>query len=279
MFYLENKVISPLQRFKPDLSLPRHAIFCHHPSTFYALKHLESKGLIYNVNTKSHKLTTFRSSGLEIALIHAYFGATAALHRLFEFYVKGVTYFIDIAAAGSLNDHLKIGDIVLVNKAIRDDGLSDLFASKNEAATSDIEILDSLANTCIRSNIEFKISTTWTAQSIYGYSKEKYVKMKENGVQCVESESASLLIGAKWLTQMYEKALGHKALAASMLYISDILPNANNSWNSELDLPKKLIDYKEKCLGIAIKAHCGLAKSQTFIAVKILPVKAQDSLI
>ncbi len=79
---------------------------------FLALQNLEIKGFVHNLKIREHKLTTFQYEGLEIALIHAYFGAMASLHRLFEYYIRGIEYFIDIAASGSLNSNVKIGDIV-----------------------------------------------------------------------------------------------------------------------------------------------------------------------
>ncbi len=255
MYYLKNKVINPHQRFKPDLAIPKYAIFCHHPTMFLALQNLEIKGFVHNLKIREHKLTTFQYEGLEIALIHAYFGAMASLHRLFEYYIRGIEYFIDIAASGSLNSNVKIGDIVLINSAIREDGLSNQFASKNEQAKPTFAVLDKLAKACISSNTEYFTGATWTTQSIYGYTNNKLNRMRKLKIQCVESETASLFIGAEWLTKRYKDTTKRKAQVATISYISDILPNKKTKHISELDKPEKLIAYKEKCLEIAIKAH------------------------
>ena len=125
-------------------------------------------------------------------------GAPAAIVVLEELIVQGVRRFLSIGTAGSLQRNLTIGDIVVCDRAIRDEGTShhylppDTYAHASPAATA--RLVDALQAT----GTPHSVGTSWTIDAPYRETIAEVQHYQAAGVLAVEMEAAALFAVAAY---------------------------------------------------------------------------------
>lgn len=173
---------------------PFTVIFCYH-STFlkkvlemYA--HIQCDGCF-------HKLYFFADHP-SVAIADFGIGAPSVAAKLELLSAWGVKNFISIGLAGSLQTHLKIGDIVVCEKAIRDEGTSHHYHHYEEFAYPSDKITKSIIGSLEEMQIPFKYGASWTIDTFYRQTKEEVKLLQKEGVLTVEMEAAALFTIAKY---------------------------------------------------------------------------------
>lgn len=93
-------------------------------------------------------------------------GAPTAVVTFEELIARGVKNFISIGTCGGLQKHIPIGDIMLCEKAIRDEGTSLHYAPESTFATANAELTEIIAQTLEKENIKYHRGTTRTTDAI-----------------------------------------------------------------------------------------------------------------
>ena len=125
-------------------------------------------------------------------------GAPAAIVVLEELIVQGIRRFLSIGTAGSLQRDLAIGDIVVCDRAIRDEGTShhylppDTYAHASPAATA--RLVDALQAT----GTPHSVGTSWTTDAPYRETIAEVQHYQAAGVLAVEMEAAALFAVAAY---------------------------------------------------------------------------------
>ena len=125
-------------------------------------------------------------------------GAPGAIVVLEELIVQGIRRFLSIGTAGSLQRHLTIGDIVVCNRAIRDEGTShhylppDMYAHASPAVTA--RLVDALQTT----GTPHSVGTSWTIDAPYRETIAEVQHYQAEGVLTVEMEAAALFAVAAY---------------------------------------------------------------------------------
>ncbi|HZV13185.1 MAG TPA: nucleoside phosphorylase [Candidatus Kapabacteria bacterium] len=168
-------------------------------------------------------------------------GAPAVIPFLEEFIAWGVKKFVTVGEAGSLQKHLHPGDIVVCDRAIRDEGTSyhymkpSKYAYASKTLTKKLETsLDSLGHTYNR-------GTSWTIDAVYRETIAEVIKYQKEGVATVEMEAAALFTVAQY----------RKVQMGAMFTISDSL--AGLQWSPQFHHEKTKAG-KETLYKAAVKA-------------------------
>ena len=125
-------------------------------------------------------------------------GAPGAIVVLEGLIVQGIRRFLSIGTAGSLQRHLAIGDIVVCDRAIRDEGTShhylppDTYAHASPAATA--RLVDALQAT----GTPHSVGTSWTTDAPYRETIAEVQHYQAEGVLAVEMEAAALFAVAAY---------------------------------------------------------------------------------
>jgi uridine phosphorylase len=125
-------------------------------------------------------------------------GSPVAVAVLEEIIVLGAKRFFNIGTAGSIQKDGKLGDIILCEKAIRDEGASyhykksGKYSYPSEGLTSDFRELLS------KSDIEFKSGATWTIDAPYRETVDEAKQYQNEGVLTVEMEASALFTVAEY---------------------------------------------------------------------------------
>src|SRR5687767_13062603 len=151
----------------PDAPVPHGVILCYQHSV---LDHvLGQEGSADGDIVESHRgLLLLPSTGHRVGVMGGFgYGAPAATLLLEELIALGVSDFISLGTAGGLQASGRIGDLVVCDRAVRDEGVShhylpnELYANGSEALTA------RLTAELRRRGEPFTIGSSWTIDTPY----------------------------------------------------------------------------------------------------------------
>jgi len=197
------------------------------------------KPKVWIYNPDSFPIRFGRIKNKDVTFIRLGIGAPALAMHMEELIACGGRKFILTGFAGSLQKHVDIGDFVIGTDAIRDEGTSYHYLSRNIRASASKELIEALVKCCRKHGITFHCGTVWTIGAPYRETRRKVLRYQRQGVLCVDMETAAL----------FSLAIYRKVMAASLLKISDIL--AELKWTNGFDT-QKLKLAEEKTVPIVI---------------------------
>ena len=123
----------------------------------------------------------------------------------------GIQNIIRIGTCGSLDENIKIGDLVIVDKVIRGDGVTPYYVDKDFVTVADKKISDLMFNIAKEMGCNVHRCTTWTTDALLRETREIVEAKRKEGATAVDMVSSTLLT----IAQKYN------VKAASILAVSD----------------------------------------------------------
>ncbi len=123
----------------------------------------------------------------------------------------GIKNIIRIGTCGALDENIKVGDLVVVDKVIRGDGVTPYYVDKNFQTIADKKITDTLYETAKAMGITIHRGTAWTTDALLRETREIIEAKRKEGAIAVDMVSAALLT----IAQTYNVKAG------SILAVSD----------------------------------------------------------
>jgi uridine phosphorylase len=148
--------------------------------------------------------------------------------------IRGVKKFITVGISGSLSPRSKAGEVYLCSKSIRDEGTSYHYLKPSKYAEPSKTLNDLISKQFSKDEIEFSEGITWTTDAGYKESKEKAKKYGEEGVICIDMESASLFAIAS-----------HRKVDLSSIFILSDFTDKDLNWNPEFH-DEEILNSAEK---------------------------------
>jgi nucleoside phosphorylase len=145
-----------------------------------------------------HGLMLLPSTGGRVGLLGQFgIGAPAAATVLEELGAMGTSAFVSVGTAGSLQRDLSIGDLVLCEAAIRDEGVSHHYLPPAKLATAAAAMNAALGAALRQAGVPFRAGTSWTIDTPYRETVAEARRYQAEGVLCVEMEAAALFAVAE----------------------------------------------------------------------------------
>ena len=139
----------------------------------------------------------------------------------------GIKNFISVGTAGGLQEDLKLGSLVVCDKAIRDEGTSYHYLKDEKYAYPSKSLTQAIVKTMEKSGEQYTLGTSWTTDAPYRETIKEIESYKEEGVLTVEMEASAIFSVAKYLD----------INAASIFTISDYIQE--NEWKLYFHLTEK----------------------------------------
>ena len=115
-----------------------------------------------------HGLLLLPSTGGRVGLLGQFgIGAPAAAAALEELAAMGTPAFVSVGTAGSLQRDLDIGDLVLCEAAIRDEGVSHHYLPPAKLATAQPGMTAALQAALRQAGVPFRAGNSWTIDTPY----------------------------------------------------------------------------------------------------------------
>lgn len=178
---------------------------------------------------------------LSVAIGDFGIGSPLIAAKMEELIAWGVQQFISIGTAGSLQSKVGIGDIVVCEKAIRDEGTSHHYLPPTKYIHAPRRMTNKLQNLLKKASIPYHIGSTWTTDSFYRQTAEEVQYYQKEGVLTVEMEAAAMFAVAHF----YQVDLG------AMFAISD--SHADLVWQPHFEDERPLLGLRS-LLKIALEA-------------------------
>jgi uridine phosphorylase len=215
----------------PSCPVPAGAIMCYDTEFWQWVcaspGYVEGDGWL-----KGSYLVPYKDSRILVLKVPG-FGAPTAVMTLEELAAFGIKTFVNIGAAGGLQQNMNIGDIVICDRAIRDEGTSHHYLPVEKYAFPCPELTENLCTAFERKGIQYSKGTSWTTDAPYRETFEELRQYCADGVATVEMEASALFaVGA------------YRGVSVSAIFaISDIL--SEEDWNQGYHSEEKLEGLKQ----------------------------------
>jgi purine-nucleoside phosphorylase len=151
-----------------------------------------------------------------------FIGAPYSVMLLESLISKGAKTVIVIGWCGAVRGDIEVGDILLPEKAIVDEGTSGNYKKLNTncpVTTPDIKLVNKISEELAKSEIKHKKITLWTTDAIYRETERKIAWYRDLGADAVEMECSALFAVAEY----------RKISLGAILIVSDSV--ASKDWN------------------------------------------------
>ncbi len=124
-------------------------------------------------------------------------GAPVVASLTEEMIAWGVKRFIILSWGGALQKSLNVGDIVIIERAIRDEGVSHHYLPAEKFVNADASLTEILKKNLKINTEKIAVGSTWTTDAPYRETRDEVLKYQAEGIQVVEMEIAALFALAK----------------------------------------------------------------------------------
>jgi uridine phosphorylase len=176
----------------PDITPPRGMIFCYERSLFHQLLTQEE------TETAVPGVLLLKQTGGQIGVCGDFgIGAPAATSMLEVCIALGVRQFISIGMAGALQPATRIGDLIVCERAIRDEGVSHHYLASQKYAFPSPTLTARLYASLMEAGAHPSRGTTWTLDTPCRETVAEVRHYQREGVETVEMEAAALFAVAQ----------------------------------------------------------------------------------
>lgn len=179
----------------PQLEPPTGLIICYQSGLLeYILENhnttkVRAFGEMYLLDETAGKVAVAGKFGI---------GAPAVIATLEDKIAFGINNFISIGVAGSLQKDIKIGDLVVCDKAIRDEGTSFHYLEPSKYAYASEQMTEKIKHSLDKMGKTFVTGTSWTTDAVYRETIAEIKHYQEEGVATVEMEASALFAVAQY---------------------------------------------------------------------------------
>lgn len=153
-------------------------------------------------------------------------GSPIAVSLLEELIAFGVKKFISIGTAGTLQKDIAIGDLMVCEKAIRDEGTSHHYLKHSKYAYASKKMTNKIKKSLDKFKQKYFVGTTWTIDAPYRETIAEVTQYQKEVVATVEMEASALFAVAQY----------RNVELGAMFTISDSL--AELKWNPKFHFKK-----------------------------------------
>ncbi|MBS0649903.1 MAG: nucleoside phosphorylase [Verrucomicrobia bacterium] len=207
----------------PKSAPPRTVILCYSSRFMKQVLQNYAHQQCEECFSKLYYLTDYPS----VAIGNFGVGAPVTALRMEDLISWGVKQFIAIGSAGAISPKLTIGDIVLCEKAVRDEGTSFHYMPPSKYIHAPQRMRLMLGKHLNKMQIAHRVGSTWTTDSFYRQTSLEVKHFQDEGILTVEMEAAAI----------FAVAHVHQVDLGAMFTISDL--HTDQDWMPHFENEKK----------------------------------------
>lgn len=170
-------------------------------------------------------------------------GCPACAGGLDEFHAMGIEKVMFCGGGGVLDRSIEVGQILVVDGAIRDEGFSYQYLAPSRVVYADSEVAGKIRAHLEQRKIPYLRGLTWTTDAIFRETTDRINKRKAEGAKIVEMEQAGCLAVAQFRSFAY----------GALIYGGDDLSGeewSGRRWNSREGIRYDLVMLCENLVEI-----------------------------
>lgn len=153
----------------------------------------------------------------------------------------GVKIVISLGLGSSIQNTVRIGDFIIVEKALRDEGTSFHYESSQEYAFPSEELLKKISTNITFKNLQVHYGSVWTTDAIYRETKSEVLTYQSKNILAVEMETATLYTVGKYCNIQCISIIGVSDSIASLKW--EFKNNSDEINKKFLDLLNYVLEY------------------------------------
>lgn len=165
--------------------------------TFFpeVMEELVAKGIIFIERTigGENPVLVYRFIDSDILITLGYVGCPACAGNLDLFNAMGVTKVMFCGGGGVLDKNIEVGQILVVDGAIRDEGFSYHYVEPSRYIYTNSEVTDKIIRYLEKNSISYIRGLTWTTDAIFRETSDRITRRKDEGAKIVEMEQAGCI--------------------------------------------------------------------------------------
>jgi len=184
-------IINPIMGKKPPRLGNRCVMVANQPDLDYLHR------LLKTGESKSQRLLmsclNYGYENTSMGIIGPFIGAPYSV-ILLEFLIAwGITEIVFFGWGGAVSEDVRIGDVIIPDKAFIDDGTSKNYTAAQSSETLPCASLQArIKSTLIKNKVKFHEGSVWSTDAIFRETQEKVTYYQEQKALAVEMESAAL---------------------------------------------------------------------------------------
>lgn len=130
-------------------------------------------------------------------------GCPACAGNLDLFQAMGVNKVMFCGGGGVLDPDIEVGQILVVDGAVRDEGFSYQYVAPSRVIHTNPEITDKICRYLDENGVPYLCGLTWTTDAIFRETADRISRRKEEGAKIVEMEQAGCIAVAQFRNFAY----------------------------------------------------------------------------
>lgn len=133
----------------------------------------------------------------DVLIVLGFVGCPACAGNLDLFHAMGVRKVMFCGGGGVLDRGIGVGQLLLVDGAIRDEGFSYHYVAPSRVINTDRAVTERIAAYLDERQIPYLRGLTWTTDAIFRETADRIARRKEEGAKIVEMEQAGCIAVAQ----------------------------------------------------------------------------------
>lgn len=221
--HAERSATEPSTFFGATDAVPEAVVLCYQPPVYeYATEAYD--GRLYDPGHPRYELHVLSELGGSVGAVGDLgIGGPATARNVEELVVRGVEAFAVVGVAGGLQRDVALGDVVVADRALRDEGTSYHYLPPGRDVAAPGSLADALAETARERGETVHRGTTWTTDAMFRETVPEVEQYADEGVLTTDMEAASLYAVAEY----------RDADAGAAFVVSDYV--GPDEWTAHLD--------------------------------------------
>jgi uridine phosphorylase len=206
-FSTAEAIIEPSRVIKP-IDIPQHCVVCFFQDVIDELRLQGAREIDFrHSEIGKHPIYEIEHDGRRLAFFHPGICAPLGAAILEEVIALGCRKFVACGGAGVLDGSLAVGQIVVPNAAIRDEGTSYHYLPPAREVHPSPAAVEAIESVLQAGGHAYTIGKTWTTDAIYRETREIMELRKAEGCITVEMEAAAFFAVAKFREVLFGQLL------------------------------------------------------------------------
>ncbi len=184
--------IEPTHIVKP-MDISEHCVLCFFQDVFAGLNSEGKLKEVFKLGSEIgvNPVYEFDAGGKRVTVVHPGVGAPLAAAFLDELIALGCRKFIVCGGAGSLDQALTVGHLIVPDSAVRDEGTSYHYMPPSREVAADPRGMAAIEQTLEARGLPYVRGKTWTTDAIYRETPKRIAARRAEGCLTVEMEAAT----------------------------------------------------------------------------------------
>lgn len=143
-------------------------------------------------------LEVYRFLDADILITLGFVGCPACAGNLDLFNAMGITKVMFCGGGGVLDKNIDVGQLLVVDGAIRDEGFSYHYIEPSRYIYTDPEVTEKIVGYLEKNSVSYIRGLTWTTDAIFRETADRVEHRKKEGAKIVEMEQSGCIAVAKF---------------------------------------------------------------------------------